>query len=232
MSRRLLICVESDSFSHNSGVSDMTEKPIISNFIHRSAASVDVSEIGKSAMTTRNIAMTAAVAAAAALAATGVTYASAAGAPEAAPAVRQAAPAAAPAVAGPAAAPLGGDSGNSKGNEGQEEGRREGRIDINERTYTAHFQGCITVLSGLGSKSFNIRNDSRKTVEFFRGVTCDNGAPIATVGPWSTSNGVKVDHDHGRGHGGSGVHVRDGVVGSFRVVDDHRDGRDDGRGGY
>ncbi|WP_330305405.1 MULTISPECIES: hypothetical protein [unclassified Streptomyces] len=155
-------------------------------------------------MTTRNIAMTAAVAAAAALAATGVTYASAAGAPEAAPAVQQAAP---------AAAPLGGDGGASKGNEGD-----GGWIEFNERTYSAHSKGCITVVSGLGSKSFNIRNDSRKTVEVFRGVTCDNGSPLATVGAFSTSNGVTPPrHLHG------GLKVRDGVVGSFRVIDDHHD---------
>ncbi|MFD8420680.1 hypothetical protein [Streptomyces sp. NPDC059466] len=159
-------------------------------------------------MTTRNIAVTAAVAAATALVATGVTYASAAAAPEAAPAVQQ-------------VAPMGGDSGQSKGNEGGGGGDRggrghyEGHIDFNERTYSAHSWGCITVVSGLGSRSFNVRNDSHKTVEVFRGATCDNGSPVATVGPWSSSNGVMPFRVHG------GVKVKNGVVGSFRVVEDH-----------
>ncbi|MEU7336913.1 MULTISPECIES: hypothetical protein [unclassified Streptomyces] len=168
-------------------------------------------------MTTRNIAVTATVAAAAALVATGVTYASAAAAPEAAPAVQQ-------------VAPMGGDSGQSKGNEGggggDRGGRRhyEGRIDFNERSYSAHSWGCITVVSGLGSRSFNVRNDSHKTVEVFRGATCDNGSPVATVGPWSTSNGVMPFRVHG------GVKVKDGVVGSFRVVENHHGGY--GGGGF
>ncbi|MFB7600991.1 hypothetical protein, partial [Streptomyces sp. NPDC056160] len=139
---------------------------------------------------TRSRAVTAAVAAAAALTATGITYAAASPAPQiqTVPAAVQAAP----------AAPMGGDTGGnaSKGNEGKgnegnnhegndheggnNHGRRnfeEGWIHINERSYSAHPGGCITVISGLGSKSLNIRNDSRKTVEVFRGVTCDNGAP-------------------------------------------------------
>lgn len=82
--------------------------------------------------------------------------------------------------------------------------------------------GCVTVVSGLGSKTLNIRNDSRHTVEVFRGVTCDNGAPIATVGPHSDSNGVHPGHVEG------GVWVKNGVVGSFRVIERHFD---DDRGG-
>ncbi|MFB6961222.1 hypothetical protein ACFCYB_30510 [Streptomyces sp. NPDC056309] len=173
---------------------------------------------------TRSSAVTAAVAAAAALVVTGITYATAAPAPEAAPAVVQQAPA-------PAQAPMGGEGGQGKGNEGGgrggeqgeqgergEQGKRRhheiGRIFINERSFSAHPDGCITVVSGLGSKSFNIRNDSKRTVEFFRGATCDNGAPVATVGPHSEANGVKVHHT-------KGVHVKDGVVGSFRVVKRH-----------
>jgi hypothetical protein len=96
-------------------------------------------------------------------------------------------------------------------------GYREGRIHFNERTYSAHTDGCITVVSGLGSRSFNVRNDSRKTVEVFSGVTCDDGSPVATVGPWSTSNGVFTRFVRG------GVWVKHGVVGSFRVVRDHYD---------
>ncbi|MER5699890.1 hypothetical protein ACFY1B_49470 [Streptomyces mirabilis] len=173
-------------------------------------------------MMTRSHAVTAAVAAVAALAATGITYASAASQP--AQAVH---------------APFGGSSsgneskgnegrGNEgRGNEGRNEGRgnegrefhEEGRIQINERSYSARPGDCITVVSGLGAKTLNIRNDSRKTVEVFRGAVCDNGAPVATVGPHSQSDGVHVGCV-------DGIHVDDGVVGSFRVIrdrDDHGD---------
>ncbi|MEU6526351.1 hypothetical protein ABZ892_26835, partial [Streptomyces sp. NPDC046924] len=98
---------------------------------------------------------------------------------------------------------------------GHEDRGFEGRIHINERSYSAHPGDCITVVSGLGSRSLNIRNDSRRTVEVFRGATCDNGAPIATVGPHSSSNGVRPRHVEG------GVFVKHGVVGSFRVVGHH-----------
>ncbi|WBO66700.1 hypothetical protein [Streptomyces camelliae] len=160
----------------------------------------------------RSTMVTAAVGAAAALAATGITYASAASAP-----VPQAAPAAA------FVAPQGGDSGKGnenwgKGNEGRGEenrGRRhEGRIEINERSYSPHPGDCITVISGLGAKTLNIRNDSHKTVEVFRGAVCDNGAPIATVGPHSSSFGVHACPPEG-------VKVEDGVLASFRVVKGH-----------
>ncbi|MFF8596297.1 hypothetical protein ACF061_33680 [Streptomyces sp. NPDC015220] len=186
---------------------------------------------------TRSHALAAAVAAAAALTATGITYATAAPAPQSAPAVVQQAPvqAPAPAQAPPAApAPMGGDVGGNggnggRGNEGNERGGNEGNerggknfeegwIHINERSYSARPGGCITVVSGLGSKSLNIRNDSRRTVEVFRGATCDNGAPIATVGPRSSSDGVRTGHVEG------GVHVKNGVVGSFRVVERHKGG--------
>ncbi|MFI9603329.1 hypothetical protein ACIHCX_26365 [Streptomyces sp. NPDC052043] len=183
---------------------------------------------------TRSTAVTAAVAAAAGLAVTGITYATAAPAPEAAPAVVQQAPA-------PAQVPMDGMSGQGKGNEGGggrggegggEGGGREGgeygkrhheigRIYINEREYRAHPDGCITVVSGLGSRSFNIRNDSKHTVEFFRGATCDNGSPVATVGPHSDATNVRVEHVRG------GVFVKHGVVGSFRVVKRHHGGGGD-----
>ncbi|MER8088951.1 hypothetical protein ABTZ57_28570 [Streptomyces sp. NPDC094048] len=186
-------------------------------------------------MVTRSTIVTAAVAAAAAMAATGITYA------YAAPSSTAQAAAVAQQVA-PVSALDGGDAGKGneskggegKGNEGRgyegrgyegrgyegrgyDEGRDhyEGRIHINERTYSDEPGGCITVVSGLGSTSLNIRNDSRRTVEVFRGATCDNGAPIATVGPHSSSDGVFPGHVRG------GVWVRDGVVGSFRVID-HR----------
>ncbi|WP_461111931.1 hypothetical protein, partial [Streptomyces chlorus] len=136
----------------------------------------------------------------------------------------------------------GGDSGKDNGgkdnggkdseggdSEGEDhEGRGfEGRIHINERSYSAAPGGCITVVSGLGSRSLNIRNDSRRTVEVFRGATCDNGAPIATVGPHSSSDGVRPRHVKG------GVFVKNGVVGSFRVVKRHfgEFGGNDGFGG-
>ena len=214
-------------------------------------------------MTTRTVAVTAAVVGAAVLATTGITYASAAGSAPAAPSVQQAAPA-----PGPAAGDGNGNGGNGNGGRGGDEGGfgggggggrggdgggfgggaaavavaataaasvaavavasaavaaaagrggggggggfgggggsavawlgddggyggyDKGRIHINERSYSAQPDGCITVVSGLGSRSFNVRNDSRRTVELFRGATCDNGSPVATVGPWSTSNGV------------------------------------------
>jgi hypothetical protein len=176
---------------------------------------------------TRSHAITAGIAAAAALTATGITYATAAPAsqPQAAPAAVQQAP---------VQAVMGGDNGNnnSKGNEGNDhddhdKGHKkhrkhhdEGWIHINERSYSAHPSGCVTVISGLGSKTFNIRNDSHKTVEVFRGATCDNGAPIATVGPHSTSNGVEPGKSHS-------VKVKDGVLASFRIVHDHDHDNDD-----
>ncbi|WP_413754407.1 hypothetical protein NRF20_44630 [Streptomyces sp. R-74717] len=179
-------------------------------------------------MVTRSTVVTAAIAAAAALAATGITYASAA----------TTEPAHSSPVAQQATAPVsaldGGDAGkgsDGKGNDdrGYDDDRDygdrdyyEGRIQINERTYADAPGGCITVVSGLGSNSLNIRNDSRRTIEVFRGVTCDNGAPIATVGPHSSSDGVFPGHVRG------GVFVHDGVVGSFRVLSRHYDSGYDG----
>ncbi|GGJ28176.1 hypothetical protein [Streptomyces brasiliensis] len=161
--------------------------------------------------TPRSTIVTAAVAAASAVAATGITYAAAASAP-----VPQVAPAAAAAAA--EAALFGGDSGQSKGNgnKNENENFEEGRIHINERSYSSRPGDCITVVSGLGAKTLNIRNDSRKTVEVFRGAVCDNGAPVAVVGPRSQSDGVNTGHTEG-------IHVEDGVVGSFRVISHHKD---------
>ncbi|MDT0466194.1 hypothetical protein [Streptomyces gibsoniae] len=189
-------------------------------------------------MATRSIAVTAAVAAGAALVATGITYASAASEPV---------------QAAPFAAPQGSsgnnnsnnndnynDNYNSKGNEGHhhEHGEEheherhhhgEGRIFVNEREYSPHESSCITVVSGLGANSLNIRNDSKKFVEVFNGATCDNGAPIATVGPHSSSNGLFPRRVRG------GVKVKHGVVGSIRIVHrfdedhgDHDDNDDEG----
>ncbi|MFJ2720240.1 hypothetical protein [Streptomyces sp. NPDC087437] len=198
---------------------------------------------------TRSHAVAAAVAAAAALVATGITYATAATEPVAqtVPAVVKQAPAPAHAPmdgmsgqgqgqgqgnergggGGRGGNEGGGERGGGGGRGGNERGgergrhREVGRIFINERSYSARPDGCITVVSGLGSKSLNIRNDSRRGVEVFRGATCDNGAPIATVGPRSEANGVKPGRVHG------GVCVEDGVVASFRVIGHHKGDFDD-----
>ncbi len=153
-------------------------------------------------MKNRSLAVTAAIVGAAALTATGINYAVASDQAPQSP--KRPAPAAAPAAVS-APAPMGGS--------GKQDYDREGRIHINERSYSAESDGCTIAVSGLGARSFNIRNDTDKTVEVFRGATCDNGAPIATVGPHSTSNGVKPYWVDG------GLYVEDGVVGSFRVVE-------------
>ncbi|GGJ43890.1 hypothetical protein [Streptomyces brasiliensis] len=193
-------------------------------------------------MPTRTFAVAAAGVGAAVLAATAIAYTSTAGAAPASPTVHQAArpahkaappahqaapPAhrAAPPVqrAAPAAAPAGSGSASGEKTEGRDReggGRGQGhedagRIYFNEREYSATADGCITAASGLGSSSFSIFNDSRKTVEVYRGFTCDNGAPVATVGPHGDTNGVVTRTVHG------GVFGDDGVVGSFRVIGDH-----------
>ncbi|WP_392749536.1 hypothetical protein [Streptomyces sp. LN590] len=94
-------------------------------------------------------------------------------------------------------------------------GKDEGRIQFNDRTYSAAADGCITAASGLGSSSFSISNDSRKVVEVYRGSTCDNGSPVATVGPYGSTHGVVTPTVQG------GLFLNDGVVGSFRVIGDH-----------
>lgn len=80
-------------------------------------------------------------------------------------------------------------------------------------------EGCIPAASGLGSTSFSIDNDSDATVEVYRGFNCDNGAPVATVGPYGATYGVAPRTGQEGGQGG--VFVDDGVVGSFRVIHDH-----------
>ncbi|OIJ94199.1 hypothetical protein BIV25_23260 [Streptomyces sp. MUSC 14] len=178
------------------------------------------------------------------LVAAGIPYASADGtAPRASAAhhavrsVHRAAPPAAPAVlAGGRGA--GGEKGEGRDGGGRDHGRdggdrgreRGGKIFFNERTYSALAEGCITV---SGSSSFSIFNDSRRTVEVFRGYTCDGGAPVTTVGPHGETYGEVTRGDHGGvfgdeglfGRGGvfgaGGVFGEDGVVGSFRVVGHH-----------
>ncbi|MFJ2776985.1 hypothetical protein [Kitasatospora sp. NPDC087315] len=185
----------------------------------------------------------AAAGSAAVLAAAGITYASVDESTPTSPSVQLAAPPAEPvqpaAPAAPAAAASGGGSTGGERDEGRDhegggrasgerdEGRdhegggrgyghkEEGRIYFNERTYSASTEGCITAASGLGSSSFSVFNDSRKTIEVFRGFTCDNGAPVATVGPRGETNGIVTRTVHG------GVFGDEGVAGSFRVIGDY-----------
>ncbi|WP_073948488.1 hypothetical protein [Streptomyces kebangsaanensis] len=193
-------------------------------------------------MPTRTFAVAAAGVGAAVLAATGITYAATSGSTPASPSVHQPAASVQRAAqpvqraaqpdqraaqpdqrAAPAAAPANGGSANGEKGEGRDReggGRgygheKEGRIYFNERVYSASAEGCITAASGLGSNSFNVFNDSRKTIEVFRGFTCDNGAPVATVGPHGATNGVVTRTVHG------GVFGDDGVVGSFLVIGDY-----------
>jgi hypothetical protein len=200
-------------------------------------------------MRTRTVAVATAGVGAVVLAAAGLTYASTTedtpAAPSAhrsivhrpaAPAPRAAQPAAPPAAAAEAVTgngDRGGDNGGEKGDDrGHDEGGRgrgdrdEGKIYFNERVYSATSSGCVTAASGLGSTSFSVFNDSRKTIEVYRGFTCDNGAPVATVGPHGATNGVATSTFHdglfdGTGHGL--VFGDDGVVGSFRVLDHDED---------
>ncbi|MGX1564680.1 hypothetical protein [Streptomyces sp. NPDC055506] len=143
------------------------------------------------------------------LAATGVNYASASNsAAESTPSVREAA----------ASVPLGGDLGDGLGGDGQRDhshrGDGDGRIYVNERTFSAEPGVCTAVISSPAT-SFNVRNESNRTVEFFIGITCDNGSAIATIGPRNSSSAIP------------GTTVFDGevvpfaLVGSFRAIDKH-----------
>ncbi|EKX66605.1 hypothetical protein [Streptomyces ipomoeae] len=145
-------------------------------------------------MQKRTVALIAASVAAAAVTATGVTYASAAGSSPESASVREAVL--------PASAPLGGDDHEWKDGEKKDDYKKDdykkddngyekhrGEIQINERTYSAHPGACITVF-GAGSSSFNITNDTDRTVEFFNGGFCNEGTPVATVGPDRASFGV------------------------------------------
>ncbi|AOR31562.1 hypothetical protein BFF78_11355 [Streptomyces fodineus] len=177
-------------------------------------------------MPPRTFAVLGAGIAATVLAVSGITYASTDGSAPASPSVhrearpvhRAARPVQRPA---PATAPTGGRGASGERNEGRggeghgdgHEGHGEGgRIYFNERSYSASAEGCITA---TGSSSFSVFNDSRKTVEVFRGFSCDNGAPVATVGPHGDTFGVVTRT------GQPGVFGDDGVVGSFLVVCDH-----------
>lgn len=117
----------------------------------------------------------------------------------------------------PVAAPSGDRSASGERNEGHDEGGRDyaheegGRIYFNERTYSAFADGCIT---GASSSSFNIFNDSRKTVAVFQGFDCA-GSPVAIVGPHDETSGTVPRTDL------AGMFGDDGVVASFRVINDH-----------
>ncbi|MEU1850198.1 hypothetical protein ABZ499_13225 [Streptomyces sp. NPDC019990] len=148
----------------------------------------------------------------AALAATGVNYASASSSvPQSAPATQAAA----------ATAPFGGDGQthfdphhHNNNNDNDNDNNDDGRIHVNERTYSAEPGRCTPVVSSP-AQSFNVRNQSNRTIEFFTGITCDNGAAVATIGPRNSSDGIP------------GTNVFDGgsapfaLVGSFRVLEKH-----------
>ncbi|WEH16273.1 hypothetical protein [Streptomyces sp. VNUA24] len=182
-------------------------------------------------MRTRKVTVIAASVGVAVAAATGVTYASSAleSAPKTTSLVQDAAPVAprggngtgTEAGSNASSDPGGKESWGGKRGEGRGEGRggnwNEGRIYINERSYSADPGSCIVVVNVNGlvppinTTSFNIRNESDRTVEFYNGVTCDNGAPVATVGPRSSSHSVA----------GQQQLQRVAVVGSFRVINGH-----------
>ncbi|MFF5358378.1 hypothetical protein ACFY4I_03100 [Streptomyces scabiei] len=182
-------------------------------------------------MRTRKVTVIAASVGVAVAAATGVTYASSAleSAPKTTSLVQDAAPVAprggngtgTEAGSNASSDPGGKESWGGKRGEGRGESRggnwNEGRIYINERSYSADPGSCIVVVNVNGlvpptnTTSFNIRNESDRTVEFYNGITCDNGAPVATVGPHSSSNSVA----------GQQQLQRVAVVGSFRVINGH-----------
>ena len=168
-------------------------------------------------MRTRTITVIAASVGVAVATATGVTYASSAlestpksTPPKSAPVVVEKP---APAAGAPAAAPLGGTGAHEEhdARRKDDEHHHHGRIHINERSYPAAPGSCITVVNVIsntfGAVSFNIRNESDKTLEFFTGATCDNGPAVATVGPRSSSNAIP------------GVPAGAIIVGSFRTID-------------
>ncbi|WP_221511237.1 hypothetical protein [Streptomyces sp. 3211] len=161
-------------------------------------------------MRTRTIVVIATSVGVAVAAATGVPYASAVQEPSAP------IPATHPAKAILAAPPAGGGSAEETYNYGY---RREGdgQIQINERTYSTQPGSCVAVVNVfnpvLGATTFNIRNESKKTIEFFNGITCDSGVPAATVGPRSANNAVP-GLATGPVAGLPGI-----IVGSFRVLD-------------
>lgn len=141
------------------------------------------------------------------LAATGVNYASATSSvPKSAPSLQDA----------DAAFPQGqgGDGQTDYNYRNDAHGRNDdrGRIHVNERTFAAEPGVCTAVISSPAT-SFNVLNESDRTIEFFRGITCDNGSAIAKIGPRNSSSAIE------------GTRVLDAaaapfaLVGSFRAID-------------
>ncbi|WP_328419309.1 hypothetical protein [Streptomyces sp. NBC_00443] len=104
-----------------------------------------------------------------------------------------------------------GRDGRSNHGDWRDDDDRE-RVYVNERTYSVKGGECIAVISSPAT-SFNVRNETDKRIEFFTGITCDNGAAIATIGRGDSSSAIP------------GTVVFDGsvvpfaLVGSFRAVD-------------
>jgi hypothetical protein len=151
------------------------------------------------------------------LAATSVNYASASSsAPQSAASAQEVA---GYAPQGGDGGPQGGDGqmnfGDQRGNHGNHHNDDHGQIHVNERTFSAERGVCTAVISSPAT-SFNVRNESDKTVEFFTGITCDNGPAIATIGPRNSSSAIP------------GTTVADGavvptaLVGSFRAIDNDK----------
>jgi hypothetical protein len=172
-------------------------------------------ERGKSGMRTRTVVGIALSVGVTVVAVTTVDYASASNSASA-PSVQEAA----------ASLPQGGDVGGNgqTGGYGQTGGNAQtrygdrsddrGRVYVNERTYSVEGGECIAVISSPAT-SFNVRNETDNRVEFFTGITCDNGAAIATIGRGDSSNAIPgtVVFD--------GAVVPFALVGSFRAVDKH-----------
>ncbi|MFE5754600.1 hypothetical protein ACFQ7M_35725 [Streptomyces massasporeus] len=134
------------------------------------------------------------------LAVTSVNYAAASSsAPKSAPSVQEA----------DASVPQGGDGQTGYNGYGNSD---RGRIYVNERTFSSEPGVCTAVISSPAT-SFNVRNESDRTVEFFTGITCDNGSAVATIGPRNSSSAIP------------GTTVLDGtvvpfaLVGSFRAIE-------------
>ncbi|MFC5220440.1 hypothetical protein [Streptomyces coerulescens] len=157
-------------------------------------------------MRTRTVVAIAASVVVTVLAATGVNYAAASSpAPKAAPQVQEEAP---------AYVPQGGD-GQTHYNDRDDRNDDRGRVFVNERTFSVEPGVCTAVISSPAT-SFNVLNESDRTIEFFNGITCDNGSAISRIGPGNSNSSIP------------GTTVLDGatvpfaLVGSFRAIDNKR----------
>ncbi|MCC9707270.1 hypothetical protein E4N62_19505 [Streptomyces sp. MNU76] len=190
-------------------------------------------------MRTRKITVIAASVGVAVAAATGVTYASSAleSTPKSASIVQDAAPVAprggngtgteagSNAANAPADAGRGDSSRPSKGHEGRGGNGGEGREDfrgenrrnrdddglilVSDRPYPAEPGFCFTVLKTPQTATFSVRNDSRKTVEFFPTVDC-TGPIVTPVGAHTFNSSIP-----GTNIGGNNT------AASFRVIDSY-----------